>query len=76
MDDYIGTYNTVNYLIEQKAEIQPDPSLPQVKNLVAEYVGIPLGSKFAKDKLEKWNWFFWYGSMGTGKTLLTRALQK
>jgi AAA+ superfamily predicted ATPase len=75
MNEFIGTHNTLTQLIEQKAEIQPDPSLPQVRNLVAEYVGIPLGSDFAKQKLEKWNWFLFYGPMGTGKTLLTRALQ-
>lgn len=53
----------------------PDPSLAQVRNIVTEYVGIPLGCQLAKDKLEKWNWFLFYGGMGTGKTLMLRALQ-
>jgi AAA+ superfamily predicted ATPase len=35
-----------------------------------------LGSDIAKDKLEKWSWFLFYGAMGTGKTLAIRALQK
>lgn len=75
MSDFIGEHNNLNYLLEKNAETQPDPSMAQVKNLVAEYVGIPLGSEEAKNKLEKWNWFLFYGPMGTGKTLLTRALQ-
>lgn len=44
MSDFIGSHNNLNYLLEKTVEIQPDPSLPQVRNLVAEYVGIPLGS--------------------------------
>ena len=76
MKDFMGTHNNLNYLLEKTAELQPDPSLPQVRNMVAEYVGIPLGSDEAKKKLEKWNWFLFYGPMGTGKTLMTRALQK
>jgi AAA+ superfamily predicted ATPase len=34
-----------------------------------------LGSELAKNKLEKWNWFLFYGAMGTGKTMMVRALQ-
>ena len=49
--------------------------MSQVRNMVAEYIGIPLGSSNAKNTLEKWSWFLFYGATGTGKTLLTRALQ-
>lgn len=76
MDDFIGNHNTLSYLIEKNAESNIDPSLSQIRNTVAEYIGIPLGCQLAKEKLEKWNWFLFYGSMGTGKTLLTRGLQK
>ena len=51
MKDFIGTHNNLNHLLQKTAEIQPDPSMPQVRNLVAEYVGIPLGSEYAKNKL-------------------------
>ena len=44
MWDFICSHNNLNYILEKTAEIQPDPSMPQVRNLVAEYVGIPLGS--------------------------------
>lgn len=51
MKDFIGTHNNLNHILEKSAEVQPDPSMPQVRNLVAEYVGIPLGSEYAKSKL-------------------------
>jgi len=38
-------------------------------------VGLPLGCAAAKEKLEKWSWFLFYGAMGTGKTMSIRALQ-
>jgi AAA+ superfamily predicted ATPase len=53
----------------------PDPSISQIKNIVSEYVGLPLGSAAAKEKLENWSWFLFYGAMGTGKTMSMRALQ-
>jgi len=41
----------VNYLVQKNSEQMVDPALSQVRNLVAEYVGIPLGSKYAKERL-------------------------
>jgi AAA+ superfamily predicted ATPase len=65
----------VTHLIEKTSTFLPDPSISQIKNIVSEYVGLPLGSEAAKEKLEKWNWFLFYGAMGTGKTMTIRALQ-
>ena len=76
MNEFIGEHNSLTHLVEKSAESLPDPSLSQVKNIVSEYVGIPLGSELAKKKLEKWGWFLFYGGMGSGKTFLIRALQK
>jgi SpoVK/Ycf46/Vps4 family AAA+-type ATPase len=42
--------------------------------VVAEYIAIPLGSSYAKEKLDKINYFLFYGPMGSGKTLCVRAL--
>lgn len=75
-NEIIGEHNTVTHLVEKNSEELPDPSIFQVKNMVAEYVGIPLGSALAKEKLEKWSWFLFYGAMGTGKSMCVRALQK
>jgi len=38
-------------MIEKNSEQLPDPALSQVRNLVAEYIGLPLSSQYAKDKL-------------------------
>lgn len=51
MDDFMGEHNPITYLIEKNSEQLPDPALSQVRNLVAEYIGIPLSSKYAKEKL-------------------------
>ena len=48
MDDFIGNHNTLSYLLEKNSEPHIDPSLSQVKNIVNEYIGIPLGCKLAK----------------------------
>lgn len=42
--------------------------------VIAEYIAIPLGSKNAKEKLEKMNYFFFMGPRGSGKSLAVRAL--
>lgn len=34
-DDFIGDHNTITYLVEKNAELLPDPSLCQIRNLVA-----------------------------------------
>lgn len=51
MDEFIGDHNCLNHILEKTSEIMPEPSLQQVRNLVSEYVGIPLGSSYAKQKL-------------------------
>lgn len=76
MNDFVGDHNALTYLVEKTSEKFPDPSIPQIRNMVCEYIGIPLGSEYAKKKLEKWSWFLFYGGMGTGKTFMIRALQK
>jgi AAA+ superfamily predicted ATPase len=39
-----------------------------------EYIAVPLGSEEAKAKLERSNYYLFYGPMGSGKSLMTRAL--
>lgn len=48
MDDFLGEHNPITYLIEKNSEQMPDPALSQVRNMVAEYIGIPLGSQIAR----------------------------
>ena len=71
----LGEHNTVTHIVEKTSEQLPDPSIEQVRNIISEYVGLPLGSQEAKNKLEKWGWFMFYGGIGVGKTLAVRGLQ-
>lgn len=48
MDDYVGDHNCLSHVLEKNTQTFIDPSMSQVRNLVAEYVGIPLGSENAK----------------------------
>lgn len=60
---------------EKQATVMPDPSIAQLRQVLIESIAIPLGSSFAKERLEKNSWFLLYGPMGSGKTLAVRALQ-
>lgn len=60
---------------EREQELMPDPSMAQLRQVIVENIAMPLGSQFAKDNLQKTNWFLFYGPMGTGKTLAVRSLQ-
>lgn len=62
-------------LVDQRQyQLMPDPSMAQIRQVIVENIAIPLGSQFAKDNLDKTNWFLFYGPMGTGKTLVVRSL--
>ena len=54
--------------------MQPDPSFMQIRTILAEFIGLPLGSVYAREKLDKNFFFLFYGPLGTGKTLAVRAL--
>jgi len=42
---------------------------------VSEYIGMPLGSTFARTKLPVLKSFLFFGPQGSGKTMMVRALQ-
>ncbi|KAL4506963.1 hypothetical protein ABPG72_001384 [Tetrahymena utriculariae] len=60
--------------LEEPSTKMPDPSIAQIRQIIAEYIAFPLGSKYAKEKLDKMNYFFFMGPRGSGKTLAVRAL--
>ncbi len=68
-----GIYLFLKISLENKI-IKLDPSFAQLRSSIAEYIAIPLGSPFAKEKLKKENFFLFYGAKGTGKSLVVRAL--
>ena len=42
--------------------------------MITELIAIPLGSSYAKSKLEQQMYFLFFGPSGSGKTLMVRAL--
>ena len=52
----------------------PDPSYAQIRQVITEYIGIPLGSPYAKSALPLLTYFLLFGPLGCGKTMMTRAL--
>lgn len=75
MTDMIGEHNPLGTQQERQATLMPDPSIAQLRQVLIESIAIPLGSSFAKERLDKNGWFLFYGPMGSGKTLAVRALQ-
>jgi SpoVK/Ycf46/Vps4 family AAA+-type ATPase len=52
----------------------PDPSYFDIRQILVELIGIPLGSQFVKERLAKLHYFLFFGPHGAGKTLMVRAL--
>ena len=75
MADFLGDYNNLGSLQERKLDSMPDPSYAQLRQLVTEYIGIPLGSVYAKKVLQPLlTYFLFFGPLGCGKTMMVRAL--
>lgn len=54
--------------------MMPDPSMQQIRQVLTEYVALPLGSPSLHQELEKNMFCLFYGPPGSGKTLCIRAL--
>jgi SpoVK/Ycf46/Vps4 family AAA+-type ATPase len=52
----------------------PDPSYFDVRQALVELIGLPLGSQFVKERVDKLHYFLFFGPHGSGKTLMIRAL--
>ena len=52
----------------------PDPSYFDVRQAIVELIGLPLGSDFVKERVDKLHYFLFFGPHGSGKTLMIRAL--
>eukprot|EP00743_Colponemidia_sp_Colp-15_P001010 GILK01001116.1.p1 GENE.GILK01001116.1~~GILK01001116.1.p1 ORF type:complete len:850 (-),score=212.62 GILK01001116.1:85-2634(-) len=71
--DFMGSFNFMGSLY-QNAEFLPDPAMAQIRQLMVEYVILPLGSAFVRKNAPIVNSMLLYGPKGTGKTLLARAV--
>ena len=72
MTDFLGEHNLIRTIQEAQAEGQIDPSLAQLRNTVAEQIGVRLGGGFFQPGKDRT--YLFYGPQGTGKSLMVRAL--
>jgi ATP-dependent 26S proteasome regulatory subunit len=72
--DLIGQPNLLRTKEELSTELMPDPSYFDVRQAVVELIGLPLGSQFVKERIDKLHYFLFFGPHGSGKTLIIRAL--
>ena len=54
--------------------MMPDPSMFDIRQILIEMIGFPLGSQYIKERSDKLNYFLFFGPHGSGKTLAIRAL--
>ncbi len=71
IDDMIGEPNLLRLKQEQvQKEFSPDPSMWDLRQTIVEQVCMPLGSKYVKTRLEKMNYYLFFGPHGSGKVAL------
>ncbi|EGR34502.1 hypothetical protein IMG5_009380 [Ichthyophthirius multifiliis] len=75
MDELIGAPNYLRIKQEEKQELQPDPSMFDIRTFLTENIVIPLGTPYIKENIEKMNYFHFFGPHGSGKTMAVRAIQ-
>lgn len=74
--DFIGEHNLLRGNLEKEDKDNiPDPSFAQLRQVITEFIGIPLGTGIKVEETPNFNQsFLFYGPPGTGKTMMVRAL--
>jgi len=75
LSDFLGGFSKLGSASQQQQEKMIDPSMGHIRQTISEYVGMPLGSTFAREKLPVNKSLVFFGPQGTGKSLIVRALQ-
>jgi len=75
LNEFLGGFSKLGSVQQQQEEMMIDPSMGHLRQTVSEYIGMPLGSTFARSKLPVLKSFFFFGPQGSGKTMMVRALQ-
>ncbi|XP_039272100.1 dynein regulatory complex protein 11-like isoform X2 [Styela clava] len=73
LKDYIGDYSYLGTTLRQ-ADIEPMPSLSDVRQLVALYGILPLGSQFVHQNMPQIKSILLAGPRGVGKKMLLHAI--
>ena len=80
LDDLRGEPNYLRIKYEETVKpdkdtpSQPDPSLWELRNYLAENIAIPLGSEYVRENLDRGTFINFFGPHGSGKTLAVRAI--
>ncbi|CAK65698.1 unnamed protein product (macronuclear) [Paramecium tetraurelia] len=75
ISDLIGNCNPLRQKQEMLQEQVADPSIYDLRQVLVQFVGMPLGSPYIKDNVKESNYVLFYGPHGSGKTHAVRALQ-
>lgn len=76
LEDFMGGFSKLGKAQQEQQELMIDPSMGHIRQIVSEYIGIPLGSTYAREKLAPvYKSFLFFGPQGSGKTMVVRALQ-
>ncbi|KAM3853527.1 dynein regulatory complex protein 11 isoform 3-T3 [Vipera latastei] len=73
LSDYVGEYNYLGTILRQ-VDVEPMPSLTDVKQLIALYGILPLGSQSVHEKAPLVKTLLLVGPEGVGKKMLIHAL--
>ncbi len=73
LSDFIGDLNLLGSAY-QDAGVRLDPSMAQLRQVIASSFILPLGSAYVKQHAPSLNALLLYGPIGTGKTMLSRTI--
>ncbi|VEL23380.1 unnamed protein product [Protopolystoma xenopodis] len=73
ISDYLGEYSYLGTTLRQ-VNIEPQPSLADVRRLITEYAILPLGCQVVRDRLPLIKSILLVGPVGTGKRSLVNAV--
>ncbi|TPP62124.1 IQ and AAA domain-containing protein 1 [Fasciola gigantica] len=73
INEYYGEYSFLGTTLRQ-ANIEPQPSLSDIRRLVTEYAILPLGSQVVHEKAPWIKSILFAGPCGTGKRMLVNAI--
>ncbi|ESO02564.1 hypothetical protein HELRODRAFT_188756 [Helobdella robusta] len=73
LKDFVGEYSYIGTLLKL-ANIEPSPSLGDVRRIITEYAILPLGSAVVHEKAPLTKSILLAGPVGTGKKMLVNAI--